>query len=952
MRDCAFGLEMPIQTHQRGLTITLILDRYRIMGRAGAGGYATVQHAYDTRLKRDVAIKCIKITQSDVARARMSIHDAQMENASIPLLGGLRGRGGAVGGGAGAAGAGVGGVDAYGVYGGAAGASQEGADGQTIGFVPLSSKASISEPAFLSAREKQAARRASRRGLIRTSARPGVDAQRFGIFGADVKAGASGAGAGAGASQAPAQQTVRVGSAGASSADGASFDLSEFAGYSNFKAGPSASPSVGAGGGTVAGAARMGTRRAPSAKEAFENSFSLGEFASGLPGMIAGAGQADINGIGENSIAFAQTADVAAMRASSSDLGAQPAGFDDELADDGNDSQGSAKTLGFGLGVLTDMPSASTRQVAPTGSHPGAAQSMRTAQPVRTEDPLANIDSFPGLEEARTVAHLNDANIVTVYDCVVEGDMAYVIMEYVEGKTLARIMRDLGNDITLDIIANVFNSVSHALEVAHKENVLHLDIKPENVIVNKEGVVKVTDFGLSTLMDATGHGHTGGGTIGYMPLEQMRQQRLDVRTDEWALASLTYEMLVGKNPFKARSLRDAESAIEGAELVIPSLCWDSIDQSVDDIMFDALSPEMDGRYASIKEFADELSPLLGDSRAGKAQLAAAVKGDDGSFGTPVQERDEQPRVYVPFIDKLGVRGSNILMRVFSALGVAMIAVIAMLNFKVPGAASGVVDALADTSVQAGGLSFGLFQVAPPVAWAVLAVFVVLGALLPRFAVLAAYIAFALVLMLNQAWAIGLLLAAAVAAWWWMFGRQSDMMCTLAAMQPLLGSIGFSAVVPVVTGALLDVRDALMTMLMVLVSAIAFASLGSADVGNWDIVGNFIVAMSPEIAGASIMEGFVGALSSAQNWCVMAGWVAGALAYSWLCRKGSHTFDVLGSVACGALIVAGTIVVPLATGQPSLLAPITISSIVVAAVVGVVMALLSVPDRVRMAPGEW
>ena len=69
----------------KGLAITLILDRYRIVGRAGAGGYATVQHAYDTRLKRDVAIKCIKITKRDKERGRISIHDAQIENATRAL---------------------------------------------------------------------------------------------------------------------------------------------------------------------------------------------------------------------------------------------------------------------------------------------------------------------------------------------------------------------------------------------------------------------------------------------------------------------------------------------------------------------------------------------------------------------------------------------------------------------------------------------------------------------------------------------------------------------------------------------------------------------------------------------------------------------------------------------------------------------------------------------------
>ena len=201
------------------------------------------------------------------------------------------------------------------------------------------------------------------------------------------------------------------------------------------------------------------------------------------------------------------------------------------------------------------------------------ARAMPAASGATAEAEVADIDDdalfdhIPGLEEARTAAHLNDANIVTVYDCEVHGDAAYVVMEYVEGKTLSRVLRELGDDISLDVIAAVFASVSHALEVAHDSDVLHLDIKPENVIINKKGVVKVTDFGLATLMDASGCATTGGGTIGYMPPEQMRQERLDVRTDEWALASLTYEMMSGSNPFLADDIEEAESLIEEAELL-------------------------------------------------------------------------------------------------------------------------------------------------------------------------------------------------------------------------------------------------------------------------------------------------------------------------------------------------------------------------------------------------
>lgn len=239
-------------------------------------------------------------------------------------------------------------------------------------------------------------------------------------------------------------------------------------------------------------------------------------------------------------------------------------------------------------------------------------------------DPFAHI---PGLKEARTIAQLNDANIVTVYDCELHGTTVYIIMEYIEGKTLAQIMNELKDDIDLDVIAAIFTSVAHALEVAHTASVLHLDIKPENVVINNKGVVKVTDFGLSTLVDATGHGTAGGGTIGYMPLEQMRQQKLDGRTDEWALASLTYEMLSGVNPFFADNLKNAEKAIEEAELVLPSLCWESLSPRVDDVMFAALHGDVNERYDTIAEFADELSPYLGNAREGARILAATVKGD-------------------------------------------------------------------------------------------------------------------------------------------------------------------------------------------------------------------------------------------------------------------------------------------------------------------------------------
>lgn len=840
------------------------------MGRAGAGGYATVQHAYDTRLKRDVAIKCIQITQADIDRSRVSIHDAQIENASR-AFGASRAR-----------------RDDY------RRGAQAPADGESAAFVPLTQK--ISEPSFFSSREKNAERLAKRRSYFK-----------------EAKANAAGS-AVRGRTRVADTEDFEDDARGS----GESLDLDEFAGYSSFR-----------GGRAGAGAGRQHRRDMSSFPIGKNDTVGLSAFAGHIPGRIAGAGEVDISAVGEHSISI------------------------DAISGDGDSVDAArerrAAEAGFGRadrrgqrGARYDVPADSYDVYDPSGP-------LDDEPPAYEGDHLARVDRIPGLEEARTAAHLNDANIVTVYDCVVEGNMAYVIMEYVEGKTLAKIMRELDNDITLDMIASVFSSVSHALEVAHKAGILHLDIKPENVIVNKEGVVKVTDFGLSTLMDASGQGETGGGTIGYMPLEQMRQQRLDVRTDEWALASLTYEMLSGKNPFKARSLDDAESAIEGAELVIPSLCWEDIDESVDDIMFDALSPDMDGRYPDIEAFAEDLMPLLGSAREGKTQLAQAVKDSESLREEPAPR---PPKPYVPFIDRLGMRGSNIVMRVFAALGAAMLGVVALLNFRFDFTQASQAASSSQTIEAGANTVFGLFGTVPIAAWAILAVLVALAALWPRFAMPAGYGLFVVALFFNQAWLPAFLLLAGTGAWWWFFGRRSDMMATLVMLQPLFGSIGFAALVPVLSGALLDIRDAVLAAGMAILSAFVMASMGSGDIMNWEVVSNFIVAVNPSIAGASISGGFVESLSSAQNWVVAASWLAAAALYSLICRKGTHVFDILASVAAAACIVGGVLVVPLATGNLGLLTPLAISGSIVPALVGVVFALLDVPDRVRMAPGEW
>lgn len=578
------------------------------------------------------------------------------------------------------------------------------------------------------------------------------------------------------------------------------------------------------------------------------------------------------------------------------------------------------------------------------------ARAMPAASGATAEAEVADIDDdalfdhIPGLEEARTAAHLNDANIVTVYDCEVHGDAAYVVMEYVEGKTLSRVLRELGDDISLDVIAAVFASVSHALEVAHDSDVLHLDIKPENVIINKKGVVKVTDFGLATLMDASGCATTGGGTIGYMPPEQMRQERLDVRTDEWALASLTYEMLSGSNPFLADDIEEAESLIEEAELVLPSLCWDTLSADADDIVFDALDPDPDERFESVAAFAAELTPLLGNARAGKKALAALVSEEEE------EEQPEEPREpRPPLIDRIGPRGAAVFGRIVAVAASAMIGAVSLVNMR-----------FASTS------ALGLAVDNPPVFWALLVALVAVAAFKPAIGVAVAYAMFAVMLAVNRAFVPAAVLLIAAGVWWWFIGRRSDGAASSALMQPLLGSVGLAPVAPIAAGVVLDVREAAATGAFAAVSAFAFASLGSGSLVSWDIVANAVTAANPQIGGAFMTNSFVAAVTSPGAWIVALSWPAAAALYSAFCLRGTRAFDIAGSIASALTLLAGLL---LACAVQSLwdagafdlaalggLAwapdPLALVGVLASGAIGVVLAVLNVPDRVRLAEGEW
>ncbi len=196
----------------------------------------------------------------------------------------------------------------------------------------------------------------------------------------------------------------------------------------------------------------------------------------------------------------------------------------------------------------------------------------------------------PGLAEARTAALLNHPAIVTVYDFATDADEAFLIMEFVDGCSLDVLLDRIRGPLDADETAAVIGAVADALEFAHGNGVLHLDVKPGNVLIARDGRIKVADFGMAALSSATGHGIAGGGTIGYMPLEQLEGRTVSESTDEWALALLAYECLTGANPFSAPTAEAARTRIETLEPPPTSAYGPGFGAAVDVILLAGLGP--------------------------------------------------------------------------------------------------------------------------------------------------------------------------------------------------------------------------------------------------------------------------------------------------------------------------------------------------------------------------
>ena len=243
--------------------------------------------------------------------------------------------------------------------------------------------------------------------------------------------------------------------------------------------------------------------------------------------------------------------------------------------------------------------------------------------------------------EALSASSLSHPNIVEVYDVGEDNGSYYIVMEYIEGKHLKQLLKKRGN-LTLTEVVDVMLQVTDGMSAAHDSYIIHRDIKPQNIMILENGLIKITDFGIAMALNSTQLTQTNSvmGSVHYLPPEQASGKGATIQSDVYSMGILMYELLTGTLPFRGDNA--VEIALKHIKEPFPTVRdkVNNLPQSIENIIMRATAKNVKNRYADAKEMHDDLKTALSDSRASEPKFMFKYPEDESDSGKRKKENIE------------------------------------------------------------------------------------------------------------------------------------------------------------------------------------------------------------------------------------------------------------------------------------------------------------------------
>ena len=247
-------------------------------------------------------------------------------------------------------------------------------------------------------------------------------------------------------------------------------------------------------------------------------------------------------------------------------------------------------------------------------------------------------------QEAKAAGRLSHPNIVTIFDVGKSGDVAFIAMEFLQGKELRDILNE-GERLPVGQILNIVYQVSLGIAYAHENGIVHRDVKPSNIMVGSDGQVKITDFGIARMESSSVRTQTGMvlGSPKYMSPEQVVGKLIDQRSDIFSLGVMLYEMLTGKAPFVGENVNAIMYQTLNCIPPPPGSINSAVPDMLNFIVAKALAKGLDDRYQSAKDLASDLNAcrenMIRDAAISSVQKSILSVADATAIVPRLDEKD-------------------------------------------------------------------------------------------------------------------------------------------------------------------------------------------------------------------------------------------------------------------------------------------------------------------------